>query len=108
MDKDSFLFRVRQAKKSQEYANIHNISVSKVSLNSFLIIKEQTCKTCQHKTSKRLEVVFNKKDSLTIFETSLLFMLFVENKKPVDYAEFHKRQAGKEFIENINNVQVIQ
>ena len=64
------------------------------------------CKHCGHTAYDLPLVVFfhSPQEHLTIFEANLLFMVFRLNKKPLDYAQYHKCIAGKRFIENISEV----
>lgn len=43
-------------------------------------------------------------EHMSIFQAELLYMLYVQNRKPSDYAGFHKSPAGRKFIENILEV----
>ena len=64
-------------------------------------------KTCDmgHEHSKELLVQFKEEvGALTTFEVGCLFQLFMENKKPTDYAGFHTSPAGREFIKKIKTL----
>jgi hypothetical protein len=47
------------------------------------------------------------KEHLTIFEVALLYNI-TKQKLPIDYANYHKCQAGKEFIDNIESITLLQ
>ena len=52
-----------------------------------------------------VDVVFKTKPQrLSVFEAWTLYLLFVENKIPMDYAGYHECKAGQRFIENILEV----
>jgi len=98
--------RVRLNGTSQKYLDI---KVKKyIAINRFEVYLETaTCSKCGSSVRSSVIVDFFKPiENLTIFEAQLLYSLFVLNKIPYDYAQFHKSQAGKEFIENIKNVVV--
>jgi len=64
------------------------------------------CKHCgSNKTERRVDVEYYKPQTLTVFQASLLYLMYVENKRPQDYAGFHECVAGKEFIENIKSIE---
>jgi len=66
------------------------------------------CPHCHRVGSiKGIEVTFKKPERLTIFTAALLYDVFVEHKKPADYARFHECQAGKEFIVNLDEVKPV-
>jgi hypothetical protein len=53
---------------------------------------------------EKVLIEFYKEHRMTIFEAEMIFSLFALNKKVMDYANYHKCQAGKEFIKNIKYV----
>ncbi len=72
-----------------------------------IVYTEELCKSCNRSlSSKKVGVEFFKPHQLTIFEAVMLYMVFVDNKMPRDYARFHKCPAGKEFVENIKEIRV--
>ena len=46
-------------------------------------------------------VIFKKSCALTVFQVNTLFEIWVRGMTPMDYAAYHKCQAGIEFIDNI-------
>lgn len=59
------------------------------------------------KFKQEVEVLFNKpQNKLSIFQAELLFFVFGLNKKPLDYAQYHKCKSGSEFIQNIKSFKV--
>lgn len=44
---------------------------------------------------------------LSIFQCEMLYCLVVKKKKPNDYAQYHKCEAGREFFENIEKIEVL-
>lgn len=73
------------------------------------IYSEDKCNCCNKlKSEQKVIVVFKKPVKLTIFEAGLLFMVFIENKRPFDYGNYHECVAGKEFIDNIKSYRVVE
>lgn len=70
------------------------------------IYSESKCSQCGHTTTIIVFILFSKEQKLSVFQAGLLFSLYVLNKKPNDYANYHKCIAGKEFIENIKSIEV--
>lgn len=64
------------------------------------------CHTNLNLIKNEVEVLFNKPmESLTIFQAGLLFFMYSQRHiKPIDYANYHKFIAGKEFINSIIEV----
>jgi hypothetical protein len=62
------------------------------------------CPCCKQEVSNSLYVGFKRPVKLTIFQVGLLWSLYVLNKRPHDYAQYHKCVAGKEFITNIESI----
>jgi len=87
----------------------HYVDVSIVyykDLNRKKIYAIKTCSKCKQSIRKSITVdFFTTNEHLTVFQAQLLYCVFVLNKKPFDYANYHKGR-GKEFIENIKNVMV--
>jgi len=69
--------------------------------NQNMIYGFETCNCCRHNHSKDIIVEFKEDQKLTIFQVGLLYSIFIKNRKPSDYANYHKCIAGKRFIENI-------
>lgn len=45
-------------------------------------------------------------EHLTIFETYMLYLIFIKKLKPYDYANFHKSTYGQKFIQNIESLYI--
>ncbi len=74
----------------------------------WLIIQEREC-NLGHTHIEKIKVKTKKaQESLTIFQTELLWKVFLEKVRPRDYAQYHKCKAGEEFIENIESVEVVR
>jgi len=116
MEMKDFLERISKAKKSQKLSNCYNLVLQKYKGmdNSSLLQREEkereiffikdkssdsVCSKCGHKLNQMmLRVSFNdEQEHLTIFESGLLFMVWV----------FHKCEAGRRFIDNIREVRRI-
>lgn len=120
MEIEQFLSKLKECKKSNIQTGYSNrIGDLKIIVNLnrtiFHICKKQTknvCSKCGCNLNKsennEIIVIFNKqqKKNLTVFETYLLFMMYKFKLIPYNYANWHKCIAGKEFIENIKEVQV--
>jgi len=77
---------------------------------------EKICKCCGAdltlKDKNSLNIKFFEKPnkdtglygSLSVFESSLLYMVFKDNILPYDYVKYHECVAGKRFINNIREV----
>ena len=104
---EKFIERLKKAKKTaQSTASITNDLKVRKNGNSFQIYKSVVCSKCRAGGLKQqIFIQFQNQKALTIFQAGLLWSLFVENKKPYDYADYHKCIAGKEFIENIVKVE---
>lgn len=70
------------------------------------IYTEKICSKCKRPISNSVTVEFFKPHQLTVFEADLLYVVYCLNKKPADYASYHKCVAGKEFIENIKSIKI--
>jgi len=72
----------------------------------YIILNYQKCDCCGQIILKAVKIEFYKAiEHLTIFEAELLYLLFCEGAKPRDYANYHKCEAGREFILNIKNIE---
>lgn len=97
--------KIASAKPSPKMANLPDLKLTVSPSRTIQILaRTDKCKHCGNESKKRLTISFIKPHKITVFEAGLLWMLFVENKKPVDYAGFHKCTAGKEFIKNIGSI----
>jgi len=106
MDYDEFVKKVKSAKQDT-YSHLYHVKVKTNSEHTHMrIYRDNECKHCGHITMESVIVTFKKSQRLSIFQAGLLFSLFYLNRKPVDYASYHKCPAGKEFIDNINEVVV--
>lgn len=107
MEIEQFKQKVKQAKLS---IATHNIKVYKLKQEiGYKIVGVEKHRAYLDGTTESqfsVKVLFHKQpEHLTIFEAQLLYCLFALNRKPSDYAGYHNCQAGKEFIENIREVQ---
>lgn len=106
MDYDVFVKKVKDAKPG--YSHLQDIKVVSNQKHTVLkIYRDIHCRHCNHSSNEVVIVQFKEPHHLTVFETGLLFSLFYHNRRPIDYASFHKCVAGKRFIENIVNVEVV-
>lgn len=68
------------------------------------------CPRCGHPEpdiTKWCVVLFKSpQKNLTLFQAEMLYTIFVLDKKPYDYQDYHECPAGKEFIENIEKIEV--
>jgi hypothetical protein len=69
----------------------------------FLSTKEK-CSKCGHEKKTEVIAWFKKPVRLTIFEAEMLFAVFGLGRRPLDYANYHKCPAGKEFVESIDDI----
>lgn len=100
---------IKKTKRSNNSTTIIGLTAKANQENTkWLISKKEKIKTPTGIKNKIyfIELELYKAKHLTIFEVELIYMIFVLNKKPYDYASYHKCQAGKEFIENIKNITV--
>ena len=68
-----------------------------------LIIKSfRKCPVCN--TTQKRELKIKTHTKLSIFDVSLLFSVFVLDKLPKDYANYHTTPAGKKFIKGLITV----
>lgn len=89
---------------SQNYCKNLKIKTDKKHLD-WVLSKTTTCNKCNHEKTKILYVTFKQpQEHLTIFEAGLLWSLFVDKRRMIDYANYHKCIAGKRFIKNIKKV----
>lgn len=108
MDIDDFIKRYKQAKRgSKATANIVVHIIVQRDDRDKIIINRFICRHCKSEITNGIKIKFFKEHKLTIFESGMLYYLFCENKIPQDYAQWHKCQAGKEFIANIENIEVV-
>lgn len=107
MKMEEFTAKLGKTKHSSKYTGF---SKNKVQTNHehtrYIISSFEKCKSCQGEDLRSLTVEFSKHHQMTIFEADMLFMVFIENKRPADYANFHKCPAGIEFIENIKSIKM--
>lgn len=109
MQVNDFIQYVKKCKMSTSLTGYTEIRVSKLSSLIKKIYSTHTCPTChRNDLEKELIVKFKKELTLTIFQAEMLFMVMVENKLPRDYAKYHECIAGKEFIHNIDSLEVTE
>lgn len=71
------------------------------------IYRFDKCKTCGSTSEKGVFVKFGKSEHLTVFEAEMLFSIYILGKQPLDYGQYHKCQAGQDFINNIRRIEVV-
>ena len=87
---------------SQQVIEKHNLKLISNKERTWQQIKSEfSCKTCNHTKKLTLTIEFVEPQDLTIFHVGMLWGVLVLNKKPLDYATYHKCIAGKRFFENI-------
>ena len=92
-----------------DYVHLYKVNVvTNLDHTNMRIYRTSHCKHCNHDNTESVVVVFNEPERLSIFQAGLLFCLFRLNRRPVDYASYHKSPAGKRFIENIVSVEVME
>jgi len=112
---EEFIKKLRECKKSAVYTGTSKFKLKVKRISDGVTIYEESNKICRYcgtdlsKTLKGVEVLFFKEQKpLSIFQAYLLYMVYVLNKIPSDYANYHKCIAGKEFIENIKQIKVLK
>ena len=110
MDLNEWILKISDCKKGTQTGGL-NLKVR--SYSNFPRVKEiyedaeiKKCKCCGTLIKERyIKVIFNNEPKpLSVFQAELLFMVYLLDKLPYDYAQYHKCKAGKEFIENIKEV----
>ena len=105
MEYKKFVNIIRKAKPSTK--TTAQLSIKVITNKEHTIQKlytEKECRLCKQRIKKTVMVIFKKPIKLSIFQAGMLYSIFVENKKPVDYASYHECIAGKEFIDNIKGL----
>lgn len=109
MDVKEFKKAVHAAKGAPYKTGSPSIPNKKARVNHehtiYTFIHGGKCSQCGHEDYDFLTVEFYKPHRVTIFEAGLLFMVFAQNRRPIDYASYHDCPAGREFIENIKSIQ---
>lgn len=107
MEKQKWLDKLRTLKRATEF--YYDMDLKVVRNPEYTMRKISTtkkCSCCGSERTKGVKIEFFKPiNHLTVFQATLLYLVFVENKIPIDYAKYHKCKAGKRFIENIKNVE---
>ena len=119
MQIEDFQKRLKECKKSQVFTgslglkivhyidtNIWEISEKQKSIpeRDKAILKKYNVHFSQESINP-LRILFKYPiDSFTIFESSMLYLVFIKKQIPYDYASYHKCIAGKRFIENIKEI----
>lgn len=99
---NQFLETVRKAKRSQICTGFFNVHLKGNSDHTLVTIyKKEVCPRCHSELNHEITVGFSQPVNLSIFQAELLYALFVLNKRPADYANYHKCLAGQRFIESI-------
>jgi hypothetical protein len=117
MEMEEFLKKLEECSHSWIESGHYILTSQGYKLNENRIIeiiekkKDKICSKCGTDLSSSpigIRVIVDETQKpFTIFEASLLFMMYIHNKIPYDYANFHKCIAGKEFIKNIKQVERI-
>lgn len=107
MNYDKFVSIIKNLKYSTKHTGYSGIKVrTNREHTKQTVYTKLKCKTCGTNVTQNVTVYFKKPEQLTIFTADLLYFLFILKRKPMDYANYHKCIAGKEFIENIEKVEV--
>lgn len=101
---EEFKERLREAKLGKDTANVGMKVKTNSERTEQTIYMVDKCPTCKREDVMEVRVSFSKPQQLTIFQAGMLFSLYCLNKKPRDYAQYHKCIAGKEFIESIKEI----
>lgn len=120
MEIEKFTEKLKECKRSLIQTGtsmcMERIGDLKISVNPqrnlFKISKRPEQKICHYcgtdltkKEEDPLIIEFNQNQNrLSIFQAYLIYMVFKLNMLPADYAKYHECIAGKEFIENIKNI----
>lgn len=113
MNEQDFLKRLAKCSKPYYTGSGGLICIVNPERTRYIIKKKipenkKVCPCCGSDLSKNpqeIEVLFNSpQEHLSIFQAELLFFMYRENRKPFDYASYHKCEAGKKFINNILEV----
>ena len=108
MEIEQFVQYIKRSKTGYVDSGSQDLKVRSNSWGTELIIYTiEKCHKCNRDDPKEIMVSFFKSQSLTVFEAGMLFYLFSHNKKVTDYGEYHKCQAGIEFINNIKQIEKI-
>lgn len=108
MEIKEFTDQLKKCKRTTVMTGQENIRLmTNPKRTTWSLIKETQCKTCGHTTTTCIEVTFNKPHKWTIFEAGLIYLMYAENKRPYDYTNYHKCQAGKEFIQTIQRITLL-
>ena len=108
MQIEKFVKKLKECKRIQTQTGFFKVKVkvNKERTEAYIYNRE-VCSKCKRIEEKGVRVDFNKpQENLSIFQVEMLYSLYCLNKKPLDYASYHKCQAGKEFIENIKKIEV--
>jgi len=102
--------RIKGMRRKTVHYSYSSLTVSKLGGGLHWIVSiRKRCECCGALSSRSVSVVFHKPlDSLTVFQSHLLFFVFVLGCLPHDYAKYHNCIAGKEFIKNIKSVEVLR
>jgi len=107
MEIEHFLNYKKQAKKDTKMTAFYKVKVAGNSDRTIqTLFREEICKTCKNKNKQSIMVFFKESQRLTIFQAEMLFAVFALNRIPIDYANYHKCEAGKKFIQNIDKIVV--
>ena len=102
-----FVDKLKKCKKTSVHTGFFNCKMkSSNEKNVKFVYRTDKCSKCKKKEFQLIQVRLFENCDLTIFQTEMLFALFRLNKKPFDYANYHKCIAGKKFIKNIESINV--
>ena len=108
MQIEKFVKKLKECKRSQTQTGFFKVKVrvSKERTEAY-IYSIDVCSKCKREEEKGVRVDFNEpQENLSIFQVEMLYSLYCLNKKPFDYASYHKCKAGIKFIENIKKIEV--
>ena len=78
--------------------------------NFFQIILTQNFKfhyKFKYDCLRNVKVTFKQvPEHITVFHASMFIYIFILHQRPYDYGSYHTCEAGKEFIENIEKIEV--
>jgi len=110
MKYDEFVLKVKDAKRSEHdtaYFNQNCVFSSNSEHTRQLITKTVMCYHGVIRKTILIELVFIRGVYLTVFQAGLLYALFVLNRLPLDYAQYHKCVSGQKFINSLVSVKVL-
>jgi len=118
MELQEFILKVKSAKKGGVATggvlaknNIKlKVNAEKTIYTFFRDGEPTPCRCCGavNYRSNVLKVEFTQSlNHFSVFEAELLYLLYIKNTRPLDYAQYHKCVAGQRFIENIKQITIL-